>query len=171
MFVFPYHQLFTKVLNFAGISGAESLKRREDRLRTWIPCGLACIGRVVKKRSWIGSRRKMYSQKNMFLFPLYYGMHFTYFEGMTWLQELLLVNVLICRSHWTLLILCHFSEESKSASPCMVLLDSLQSANQSLESEIRKYVSEPIPFFLISVWEIGEHILLYISCDFMICCT
>lgn len=43
-------------------------------------------------------------------------------------------------SHWTLLILCHFREESKSSSPCMVLLDSLQSANQSLEPEIRKFV-------------------------------
>lgn len=43
-------------------------------------------------------------------------------------------------SHWTLLILCQFTKESKSSSPCIVLLDSLQSANQSLEPEIRKFV-------------------------------
>lgn len=40
-----------KVLNSAEISGVESLKRRENHLHTWIPCGLACIEMVIKKRS------------------------------------------------------------------------------------------------------------------------
>ncbi|KAI8018553.1 putative ubiquitin-like-specific protease 2B [Camellia lanceoleosa] len=45
--------------------------------------------------------------------------------------------------HWSLLIFCHFGEslESKSRTPCMLLLDSLQMANpKRLEPGIRKFV-------------------------------
>ncbi|PSR89549.1 Ubiquitin-like-specific protease 2A [Actinidia chinensis var. chinensis] len=45
--------------------------------------------------------------------------------------------------HWSLLIFCHFGEslQSKSRTPCMLLLDSLQMANpKRLEPEIRKFV-------------------------------
>ncbi|XP_058226370.1 uncharacterized protein LOC131335151 isoform X3 [Rhododendron vialii] len=47
-------------------------------------------------------------------------------------------------SHWSLLIFCNFGEslQTKSRTPCMLLLDSLQIANpRRLEPEIRKYVS------------------------------
>lgn len=49
---------------------------------------------------------------------------------------------LLARSHWSLLILCHFGEtKSKTRTPCMILLDSLHMANPNrLEPEIRKYV-------------------------------
>ncbi|XAR50321.1 Ulp1 peptidase [Bertholletia excelsa] len=45
--------------------------------------------------------------------------------------------------HWSLLVFCHFGESkpSKSRTPCMLLLDSLQTANpQRLEPSIRKFV-------------------------------
>ncbi|XWS51361.1 hypothetical protein CRYUN_Cryun12cG0170200 [Craigia yunnanensis] len=47
------------------------------------------------------------------------------------------------RSHWSLLIFCHFGESlrSKTRTPCMLLLDSLQMANpRRLEPDIRKFV-------------------------------
>ncbi|OMO94627.1 Peptidase C48, SUMO/Sentrin/Ubl1 [Corchorus capsularis] len=50
---------------------------------------------------------------------------------------------LVFRGHWSLLILCHFGEslQSKSRTPCMLLLDSLQTANpRRLEPDIRKFV-------------------------------
>ncbi|KGN64377.1 probable ubiquitin-like-specific protease 2A isoform X1 [Cucumis sativus] len=50
---------------------------------------------------------------------------------------------IVCWSHWSLLIFCHFdaSPESKRRKPCMLLLDSLQEANpRRLEPEIRKFV-------------------------------
>ncbi|XP_058226372.1 ubiquitin-like-specific protease ESD4 isoform X5 [Rhododendron vialii] len=46
-------------------------------------------------------------------------------------------------SHWSLLIFCNFGEslQTKSRTPCMLLLDSLQIANpRRLEPEIRKFV-------------------------------
>ncbi|KAI5673457.1 hypothetical protein M9H77_13821 [Catharanthus roseus] len=87
-------------------------------------------------------------------------------------------------SHWSLLILCHFGEQSKSSSPCMVLLDSLQSANHNLEPQIRKFVLEiykkedrpvtresiqKIPFLVPKVpqqkngEECGCYVLFYVS--------
>lgn len=50
---------------------------------------------------------------------------------------------IVCWSHWSLLIFCHFDEslESKTRKPCMLLLDSLQEANpRRFEPEIRKFV-------------------------------
>ncbi|XP_022994164.1 probable ubiquitin-like-specific protease 2A [Cucurbita maxima] len=52
---------------------------------------------------------------------------------------------IVCWSHWSLLIFCHFDEkpESKTRKPCMLLLDSLQEANpRRLEPEIRKFVMD-----------------------------
>ncbi|XP_057970425.1 probable ubiquitin-like-specific protease 2A [Malania oleifera] len=50
---------------------------------------------------------------------------------------------IVCWSHWSLLILCHFGESmlSKTKTPCMLLLDSLEMANpRRLEPIIRKFV-------------------------------
>ncbi|XVE54535.1 hypothetical protein DITRI_Ditri03aG0089500 [Diplodiscus trichospermus] len=50
---------------------------------------------------------------------------------------------IVCWSHWSLLIFCHFGEnlQSKTRTPCMLLLDSLQMANpRRLEPDIRKFV-------------------------------
>lgn len=50
---------------------------------------------------------------------------------------------IVCWRHWSLLILCHFGEssESKTRTPCMLLLDSLESANpRRLEPNIRKFI-------------------------------
>lgn len=49
---------------------------------------------------------------------------------------------IVCWSHWSLLILCHFGEtKSKARTPCMILLDSLHMANpKRLEPAIRKFV-------------------------------
>ncbi|CAK9141079.1 unnamed protein product [Ilex paraguariensis] len=47
--------------------------------------------------------------------------------------------------HWNLLILCHFGEslQSKTRTPCMLLLDSLRMANpKRLEPGIRRFVSD-----------------------------
>ncbi|KAJ4712511.1 putative Sentrin/sumo-specific protease [Melia azedarach] len=52
---------------------------------------------------------------------------------------------IVCWSHWSLLIFCHFGEslESKTRTPCMLLLDSLEMANpRRLEPDIRKLVSD-----------------------------
>ncbi|KAG6683872.1 hypothetical protein I3842_12G034200 [Carya illinoinensis] len=50
---------------------------------------------------------------------------------------------IICWSHWSLLIFCHFGEslQSKTRTPCMLLLDSLEMGNpRRLEPNIRKFV-------------------------------
>ncbi|KAK6947557.1 Ulp1 protease family, C-terminal catalytic domain, partial [Dillenia turbinata] len=50
---------------------------------------------------------------------------------------------IVCWSHWSLLIFCHFGEsiESKSRTPCMLLLDSPRMADpKRLEPKIRKFV-------------------------------
>ncbi|WRX19584.1 Ulp1 protease family [Theobroma cacao] len=49
----------------------------------------------------------------------------------------------VCWSHWSLLIFCHFGEslQSETKTPCMLLLDSLEIANpRRLEPDIRKFV-------------------------------
>lgn len=70
-----------------------------------------------KVLSWI-KRKKIFSKKYVFL-P-------------------------ICKwSHWSLLIFCHLGENlpSKTKTPCMLLLDSLQTAEpKRLEPEIRKFL-------------------------------
>ncbi|KAL2921180.1 putative ubiquitin-like-specific protease 2A [Bienertia sinuspersici] len=51
----------------------------------------------------------------------------------------------VCWSHWSLLILVHFgdSSDSETRTPCMLLLDSLESADpKRLEPEIRKFVAD-----------------------------
>ncbi|XVF54631.1 hypothetical protein PTKIN_Ptkin05aG0197000 [Pterospermum kingtungense] len=50
---------------------------------------------------------------------------------------------IVCWSHWSLVIFCHFGEslQSKTKTPCILLLDSLQMANpMRLEPDIRKFV-------------------------------
>ncbi|XP_058102131.1 probable ubiquitin-like-specific protease 2A isoform X2 [Magnolia sinica] len=50
---------------------------------------------------------------------------------------------IVCWHHWSLLILCHFGGDmqSKTRTPCMLLLDSLEMANpKRLEPYIRKFV-------------------------------
>ncbi|KAF3436821.1 hypothetical protein FNV43_RR19574 [Rhamnella rubrinervis] len=50
---------------------------------------------------------------------------------------------IVCWRHWSLLILCHFGEslQSETRTTCMVLLDSLESADpRRLEPDIRKFV-------------------------------
>ncbi|XP_059442580.1 probable ubiquitin-like-specific protease 2A [Corylus avellana] len=50
---------------------------------------------------------------------------------------------IICWHHWSLLIFCHFGEslQSKTRTPCMLLLDSLQMGNpRQVEPDIRKFV-------------------------------
>ncbi|XVF11611.1 hypothetical protein REPUB_Repub08aG0042100 [Reevesia pubescens] len=50
---------------------------------------------------------------------------------------------IVCWSHWSLLIFCNFGEnlQSKTRTPCMLLLDSLQMANpKRFEPDIRKFV-------------------------------
>lgn len=50
---------------------------------------------------------------------------------------------IICWSHWSLLIFCHFGEslQSKTRRPCMLLLDSLEMGNpRRVEPDIRKFV-------------------------------
>ncbi|GLU12848.1 hypothetical protein SLE2022_295060 [Rubroshorea leprosula] len=50
---------------------------------------------------------------------------------------------IVCWSHWSLLIFCHFGEsmQSKTRTPCMLLLDSLEMADpRRLEPDIRKFV-------------------------------
>ncbi|XP_026418502.1 probable ubiquitin-like-specific protease 2A [Papaver somniferum] len=50
---------------------------------------------------------------------------------------------LVCWSHWSLLILCHFGEslESTTTKPCMLLLDSLEIADpRRFEPDIRKFI-------------------------------
>ncbi|XP_073013618.1 probable ubiquitin-like-specific protease 2A [Typha latifolia] len=50
---------------------------------------------------------------------------------------------IVCWRHWSLLILCHFGEESSSKAngPCMLLLDSLQGTGpKRLEPDIRRFV-------------------------------
>lgn len=42
------------------------------------------------------------------------------------------------RGHWSVLVLCHFGEELEDKAPSMLLLDSMQSANNGLQAEIRK---------------------------------
>ncbi|KAK9117432.1 hypothetical protein Sjap_016379 [Stephania japonica] len=49
---------------------------------------------------------------------------------------------IVCWDHWSLLILCHLGESSKSkTSPCMLLLDSLEMADpMRIVPDIRKFV-------------------------------
>ncbi|KAI3919208.1 hypothetical protein MKX01_029229 [Papaver californicum] len=50
---------------------------------------------------------------------------------------------IVCWSHWSLLILCHFGEslESTTRKPCMLLLDSLEIADpRRFEPDIRKFI-------------------------------
>ncbi|KAK9119958.1 hypothetical protein Scep_018051 [Stephania cephalantha] len=49
---------------------------------------------------------------------------------------------IVCWDHWSLLILCHLGESSKSKTrPCMLLLDSLEMADpMRIEPDIRKFV-------------------------------
>ncbi|XP_043705734.1 probable ubiquitin-like-specific protease 2A isoform X2 [Telopea speciosissima] len=50
---------------------------------------------------------------------------------------------IVCWHHWSLLILCHLGEslESKTRTPCMLLLDSLEMTNpKRLEPDIRKFL-------------------------------
>ncbi|KAI3983323.1 hypothetical protein MKX01_013390 [Papaver californicum] len=50
---------------------------------------------------------------------------------------------IVCWSHWSLLILCHFGEslESTTTKPCMLLLDSLEIADpRRFEPDIRKFI-------------------------------
>ncbi|GAB2289415.1 hypothetical protein Dimus_023724 [Dionaea muscipula] len=50
---------------------------------------------------------------------------------------------IVCWSHWSLLIFCHFGEDlfSSTIKPCMILLDSLQMTDpRRLEPNIRKFV-------------------------------
>ncbi|KAF5476615.1 hypothetical protein F2P56_003348 [Juglans regia] len=49
---------------------------------------------------------------------------------------------IVCWNHWSLLIFCHFGEslQSKTITPCMLLLDSLEMGNpRRLEPDIRKF--------------------------------
>lgn len=57
------------------------------------------------------------------------------------------------RGHWNLLILCHLGEDSqsKTRTPCMLLLDSLHLANpKRLEPEIRRWIQYSIASILLS---------------------
>lgn len=45
-------------------------------------------------------------------------------------------------SHWTLSILCDFEEDLELKEPCMILLDSLQVAEQNYEFLIRHFVRD-----------------------------
>lgn len=89
--------------------------------------------------------------------------------------------------HWSLLIFCNFDErlESKTRKPCMLLLDSLESADpKRLEPDIRKFVSDiyrteerletrqcirKIPLLVPQVpqqrndWECGNFVLYFIK--------
>jgi hypothetical protein len=61
------------------------------------------------------------------------------------------------RGHWSLLIFCHFGEslQSKTRTPCMLLLDSLEMGNpRRVEPDIRKYASKQTlpPCFSIVVY-------------------
>lgn len=62
------------------------------------------------------------------------------------------------RSHWSLLIFCHFGEslQSKTRRPCMLLLDSLEMGNpRRVEPDIRKYASKqtlPPCFSTVVYW-------------------
>ncbi|GAB4860512.1 hypothetical protein Ancab_035671 [Ancistrocladus abbreviatus] len=50
---------------------------------------------------------------------------------------------IVCWRHWSLLIFCHFTEDlhSETRKPCMLLLDSLETADpRRIEPEIRKFV-------------------------------
>lgn len=68
---------------------------------------------------------------------------------LTWIQKKHIFSKkyvfvpIVCWSHWSLLIFCHFGEslQSETRTPCMLLLDSLEKANpRRLEPEIRKFV-------------------------------
>ncbi|KAG7951983.1 hypothetical protein I3843_12G035000 [Carya illinoinensis] len=52
---------------------------------------------------------------------------------------------IICWSHWSLLIFCHFGEslQSKTRTPCMLLLDSLEMGNPRFVLDI--YEAEGMP--------------------------
>ncbi|XP_012465923.1 probable ubiquitin-like-specific protease 2A isoform X2 [Gossypium raimondii] len=50
---------------------------------------------------------------------------------------------IVCWGHWSLLIFCHFGEslQSKTRTPCMLLLDSLQMSDAlRLEADIRRFM-------------------------------
>ncbi|KAA3486042.1 putative ubiquitin-like-specific protease 2A isoform X2 [Gossypium australe] len=50
---------------------------------------------------------------------------------------------IVCWGHWSLLIFCHFGEslQSKTRTPCMLLLDSLQMSDPlRLEADVRRFM-------------------------------
>lgn len=81
------------------------------------------------------------------------------------------------RSHWNLLILCHFGEslQSETQRPCMLLLDSLQGADPGrYEKYIRKYgvlwqVVYRIWFFYFLCYSSLIRCLMWVFHRFQIC--
>ncbi|MCL7031170.1 hypothetical protein MKW94_018205 [Papaver nudicaule] len=69
----------------------------------------------------------------------------TWVKGRHIFSKKYVIVPLVCWGHWSLLILCHFGEnlESKTAKPCMLLLDSLEIADpRRVEPDIRKFISD-----------------------------
>ncbi|KAK1359874.1 Peptidase C48, SUMO/Sentrin/Ubl1 [Heracleum sosnowskyi] len=52
------------------------------------------------------------------------------------------VFVPICQAnHWSLLILCNFGKDfNNTARPCILLLDSLETREENIEPDVRKFV-------------------------------
>lgn len=83
----------------------------------------------------------------MFLFLLFAGRYFCQLVNLiscfVLVRTILLLEIVLFRCHWSLLIFCHFGESllSENITPCMLLLDSLEMASpKRLEPDIRKYV-------------------------------
>lgn len=132
-------------LEYVGKYGRILLKRKGNCLRIWNAYGFPCTQLIIiEKGCWRGLRESMYSQKNMFWFPLFYGTcSFKYF----FMQNLYLLpcigwlGCLFVRSHWYLVIFCHLGETlaSKTRTPCILLLNSLRELDNGLEPLIRRY--------------------------------
>lgn len=114
-------------------------------------CGLACTcNHPPETRCWPGLRRRIFSQRNMSLFlsfagsflPLPWAKIFPFSHSMLRVLTFSFPKCCLFRSHWNLLIFCHFgeSEQSETHKPCMLLLDSLENADpRRYEPDIRKY--------------------------------
>ncbi|KAG2678639.1 hypothetical protein I3760_11G011300 [Carya illinoinensis] len=98
-------------------------------------------------RSFSEDKRTSFAYLDCLWFALYRKPHYKA-KVITWIKKKQIFSKkfvfvpIVCWNHWSLLIFCHFGEslQSKTITPCMLLLDSLEMGNpRRLEPEIRKF--------------------------------
>ncbi|XP_042498149.1 probable ubiquitin-like-specific protease 2A isoform X2 [Macadamia integrifolia] len=127
-----------------GASCENRVGKRKQRLDTHVfECYLENLW-----KSFSEDKKTSFTYLDCLWFPLYKEGS-TKTKVLTWIKKKDIFSrkyvfvPIVCWHHWSLLILCHLGEnlESKSRTPCMLLLDSLGMTNPNrLEPDIRKFL-------------------------------